>query len=160
MGDEEEERERERERERGEGERERGGREREKERGREKSDGKSRARARKGEDEEGSGESERERERERGGLEREPTGAEGVGSTLRRVLQTERTSSSRCDARTPPPHSRNSRRCPPALRSVWNTILLLADKEAVGASSKYRWPGANDPGGRRRDARPCHSRLL
>lgn len=89
----------------------------------------------------------RRRERERGGEkrreglerglrdERELTDGEGVGSTLRRVLQTER---------PPPPHS-PTRRCPPALRSVWNTILLLSDKEAAGASSKYRWPGANDP---------------
>lgn len=58
-------------------------------------------------------------------------------------------------AHPPPPHSR-TRRCPPALRSVWNTILLLSDKEAAGASSKYRWPGAND----RKENADRHSRLL
>lgn len=92
----------------------------------------------------------REGEREgrgREGLERELrdkselTGgdAEGVGSTLRRVLQTEYMSIPLPrTTRSPLPHSR-ARRCPPALRSVWNTILLLSDKEAAaGASSKYR----------------------
>jgi len=72
-----------------------------------------------------------ERGREKEGLERELrdkselTGgdAEGVGSTLRRVLQTEYMSIPLPrTTRSPLPHSR-ARRCPPALRSVWNTIL-------------------------------------